>query len=52
MCEISDRLDFHDFYAIKPFWIGDFGQKYKPIILIFGGNRYHSDAYALLRVSI
>jgi hypothetical protein len=26
-CEIFDRSDFHDFYAIKPFWVGDFGAK-------------------------
>jgi hypothetical protein len=26
-CEIFDRLDFHDFYSIKPFWVGDFGAK-------------------------
>jgi hypothetical protein len=25
--EIFDRLDFHDFYTIKPFWVGDFGSK-------------------------
>jgi hypothetical protein len=24
-CEILDRSDFHDFYTIKPFWVGDFG---------------------------
>jgi hypothetical protein len=22
-CEIFDRSDLHDFYAIKPFWVGD-----------------------------
>jgi hypothetical protein len=22
-CEIFDRSDFHDFYTIKPFWVGD-----------------------------
>ncbi len=26
-CEIFDRLDFHDFYTIKPFWVGDFEDK-------------------------
>ncbi len=26
-CEIFDRSDFHDFYSIKPFWIGDFEAK-------------------------
>ncbi len=26
-CEIFDRSDFHDFYSIKPFWVGDFGAK-------------------------
>jgi len=25
-CEIFDRSDFHDFYTIKPFWVGDFGK--------------------------
>ncbi len=27
-CEIFDRSDFHDFYTIKPVWVGDFGAKY------------------------
>jgi hypothetical protein len=26
-CEIFDRSDFHDFYSIKPFWVGDFVAK-------------------------
>jgi hypothetical protein len=26
-CEIFNRSDFHDFYSIKPFWVGDFGAK-------------------------
>jgi hypothetical protein len=26
-CEIFDRSDFHDFYSIKPVWVGDFGAK-------------------------
>jgi hypothetical protein len=26
-CEIFDHSDFHDFYTIKPFWVGDFGAK-------------------------
>ncbi len=26
-CEIFDRSDFHDFYSIKPFLVGDFGAK-------------------------
>jgi hypothetical protein len=29
-CDIFHRLDFHDFYSfytIKPFWVGDFGDK-------------------------
>ncbi len=25
--EIFDRSDFHDFYSIKPIWVGDFGAK-------------------------
>jgi hypothetical protein len=25
-CEIFIRSDFHDFYTIKPFWVGDFGE--------------------------
>jgi hypothetical protein len=25
--EIFYRSDFHDFYTIKPFWVGDFGTK-------------------------
>ncbi len=25
--KIFDRSDFQDFYAIKPFWVGDFGVK-------------------------
>ncbi len=28
-CEIFDRSDFHDFYAIKSLWEGDFGVKIK-----------------------
>jgi hypothetical protein len=24
-CEIFDRSDIHNFYTIKPFWVGDFG---------------------------
>jgi hypothetical protein len=24
-CEIFDGSYFHDFYTIKPFWVGDFG---------------------------
>jgi hypothetical protein len=35
--EIFDRSDFHDFYPIKPFWVNDFGAKYKIVILMFGG---------------
>ncbi len=31
-CEIFDRSDFHDFYTIKPFWVGVFGAK---IYLLF-----------------
>ncbi len=27
--EIFDRLDFPDFYTIKPLWVGDFGVKIK-----------------------
>ena len=23
-CEILDGSDFHDFYTIKPFWVGDY----------------------------
>jgi hypothetical protein len=26
-CEIFDCSDFHDFYTIMPFWVGDFGAK-------------------------
>jgi hypothetical protein len=26
-CEISSRLDFHDFHTIKPFLVGDFGAR-------------------------
>ncbi len=26
-CEIFNRSDFHDFYSIKSFWVGDFGAK-------------------------
>ncbi len=34
-CEIFERSDFHDFYSIKPFWVGDFGAKiYKLVTLI------------------
>jgi hypothetical protein len=25
--KIFDRSDFHDFYTIKPVWVGDFGAK-------------------------
>ena len=28
-CEIFDRSDFHEFYTIKLFWVGDFGVKYE-----------------------
>jgi hypothetical protein len=24
-CDIFDSFDFHNFYTIKPFWVGDFG---------------------------
>jgi hypothetical protein len=38
--EIFDRLDFHDLYTIKPFWVGDLlvtlGLKYKLVTLNFG----------------
>jgi hypothetical protein len=39
-CEIFHCLNFNDFYTIKPFWIGDFGLKYKLGTLIFGGARH------------
>jgi hypothetical protein len=26
-CEVFDRWDFHDFYTIKTFWVGDFEAK-------------------------
>ena len=26
-CEIFYCSDFHDFYTIKPFWVGDFAAK-------------------------
>jgi hypothetical protein len=48
-CEIFDRSDFHEFYTIKLFWVGDFGVKYElKITLIFGGACHHliSDAHA------
>ncbi len=38
-CEIFDRSGLHDFYTMKPFWIGDFGIKYKRVTLIFRGAR-------------
>jgi hypothetical protein len=40
-CEIFNRSDFHDFYTIKTFCVGDFGAKYKLVRLIFGGARHH-----------
>ena len=40
-CEIFDRSDFHDFCTINPFWVGDFGLKYKLVTLIQGGARHH-----------
>jgi hypothetical protein len=36
-CEILDRSDFHDFYTIKPFWVGDI--KYKRVTLTYGRAR-------------
>ncbi len=49
-CEIFDRSDFHDFYTIKPFYVGDFWVKIYSnlVILIWGGARHHliSDAHA------
>ncbi len=46
-CEIFHRLDFHDFYTIKPFWV-TLGLKYKLVTLILGGARHPliSDAHA------
>ena len=49
MCEIFDRSDFHDFYTIKLFRVGDFGPlglTYKLVILILKGARHNliSDA--------
>jgi hypothetical protein len=40
-CEIFNRSDIHDFYTIKPFWVGDFGAKMycKLVTLIFEGDR-------------
>jgi hypothetical protein len=40
-CEIFNRSDFHDFYTIKPFWVGDFVAKIycELFTLIFGGAR-------------
>jgi hypothetical protein len=40
-CEIFNHLDFHNFYTIKPFWVGDFGAKYKLANLTFGGAWHH-----------
>ncbi len=36
--EIFDRSDFHDFYTIKPLWVGDFGVQYKLVTLNFGAQ--------------
>jgi hypothetical protein len=36
---IFNCSDFH--YTIKPFWVDDFGAKYKQYILLFGGARHH-----------
>jgi hypothetical protein len=63
ICKIFYQSGFHDFYTIKPFWVGDFGAKYKLFFYSFGGARHHliSDASAqgkqqflarMLRVSI
>jgi hypothetical protein len=41
-CEIFDRSDFHGFYTIKPFWVGDFeaiGQYYALSRTIVGRAR-------------
>ncbi len=40
-CEIFDHSDFHDFYTIKPFWVGGFGLKYKTCYFNFWGTRHH-----------
>jgi hypothetical protein len=41
-CEIFDRSDFHDFYTLKPFWVGDYmGLQHKLFTLILGGARHH-----------
>jgi hypothetical protein len=39
--EIFDRSDFHDFYTIKPFWVGDIVVKIKLVIEIFWGTTSH-----------
>ncbi len=36
-CEIFDRSDFHDFYSIKPVWVGDFGANIN-LLLYFRGE--------------
>ncbi len=38
-CEIFNRSDFHYFYAIKPFWIDDFGVKILTYFLMFWGSQ-------------
>ncbi len=39
-CKIFDRLDFYDFYTIKPFLVGDFGAKIKINYFNFLGDLF------------
>jgi hypothetical protein len=38
-CEIFDRSDFHYFYTIKPFWVGDFVVKILTCYFNFWGSQ-------------
>jgi hypothetical protein len=33
-CEIFNHLDIHDFYTIKPNWLGNFGNNLKVLMLM------------------
>ncbi len=44
-CEIFYLLDSHDFYTIKPLWVGDLGAQLE-IFLILGEDMHHLISYA------
>jgi hypothetical protein len=38
-CENFDGSDFHDFYTMKHFWVGNFGEKIKTCYFNFWGSQ-------------